>query len=128
MNVEEPGLEDYLQIVPHPMDFGTIRTNLESDSHYTTPESVLSDIALVFDNCYKYNQSGNSVSLAAQQLQKHVLFMLNRQTVFAEEQIGIVAAPTADKYKEEQEIRFGKEEEEEENKKKKKKKEKEKEK
>ena len=37
------------------MDFGTIRNNLKNH-RYADPDEFKSDVMLVFDNCYAYNQ------------------------------------------------------------------------
>jgi hypothetical protein len=56
------GLDDYLDKVKQPMDFGTIMGRLQAgektgwkSSHYQAPADVLSDVSLVFDNCLTYN-------------------------------------------------------------------------
>jgi len=52
------GLLDYPQLVKHPMDLGTIKLRLESNS-YSTIEEVAADIRLVWTNCMTYNQDGS---------------------------------------------------------------------
>ena len=56
------GLDDYLDKVKQPMDFGTIMGRLHAaekpgwkSSHYQAPAEVLSDVELVFENCLTYN-------------------------------------------------------------------------
>lgn len=50
------GLElyDYLDVIKHPMDLGTINQKLR-DKKYKTVEAVLNDIQLIWDNCKLYN-------------------------------------------------------------------------
>ena len=56
------GLDDYLDKVSSPMDFGTIMSRLQEGEkagwkkcHYLKTEDVLRDVQLVFDNCFAYN-------------------------------------------------------------------------
>ena len=56
------GLDDYLDKVASPMDFGTIMSRLQQGEkagwkkcYYSSPEEVLRDVRLVFDNCFAYN-------------------------------------------------------------------------
>ena len=48
-------LQDYLTVVKKPMDFGTIKKNIE-DHVYTDAEEALADCQQVFDNCFLYNK------------------------------------------------------------------------
>lgn len=47
---------DYHLLVKTPMDLQTIRTRLDSMSHYLSNQAVIDDIKLVFSNCYQYNR------------------------------------------------------------------------
>ena len=56
------GLDDYLDKVSSPMDFGTIMSRLQEGEkagwkkcHYLKTENVLRDVQLVFANCFAYN-------------------------------------------------------------------------
>lgn len=50
------GLNDYLDIVKHPMDLGTVRSMLHNKiSTYTTLEAYAHDVSLVFSNSMLYN-------------------------------------------------------------------------
>lgn len=55
------GLLDYPQIIKHPMDLGTIKSNLEAGK-YSSKEEVAADIRLVWTNCMLYNTDGSEVS------------------------------------------------------------------
>ena len=55
------GLLDYLDIVKHPMDLGTIKGRIEA-SKYDTIEDIAFDIRLVWRNCMLYNRDGSEVS------------------------------------------------------------------
>ena len=69
------GLTDYLSIVPHPMDLGTMATRLAADAvavaagggpaFYASPEGVAVDAALTFENCRRYNAPGTPIVAAA---------------------------------------------------------------
>jgi hypothetical protein len=58
---------DYLQIIKHPMDFGTIQKKLEHKPdkgifrQYKDPADFVSDMRLVFDNCRSYNAPNHAV-------------------------------------------------------------------
>ena len=59
----ELGIPDYFQIIKNPMDFSTIKKKL-SNNLYTNFKQFTEDVALTFDNCYKYNGANSSVGLA----------------------------------------------------------------
>ena len=50
-------LFDYPKIIEHPMDFSTIRSKLDQQQ-YTSIETVLDDVQLIYDNCMLYNEEG----------------------------------------------------------------------
>lgn len=52
---------DYFEVIEVPMDFTTIKQKL-TDGQYTTDEQIMSDAALVFANCYAYNQDTHIVA------------------------------------------------------------------
>ena len=56
------GLEDYLDIITHPMDLGTVKKYIEG-KRYKTIEEAASDIRLVWSNCMRYNVDGSEVKL-----------------------------------------------------------------
>jgi hypothetical protein len=53
-------IADYLDVIKHPMDFGTIKKKLYSNA-YASAKEFVGDLDLVFNNCTKYNQSGSEV-------------------------------------------------------------------
>lgn len=62
------GIPDYPTIIKEPMDFGTIRVNLEK-SIYKTHESFADHMRLVFKNAITYNvRRDNPVHIAAREL------------------------------------------------------------
>jgi hypothetical protein len=64
---EELGLVDYLLVVKHPMDLGTVRSKLV-DNMYPTKEHAVVDIRQIWQNAMAYNAPESSVYLVAQQL------------------------------------------------------------
>ena len=61
------GLHDYNQIVKHPMDLGTVKSNL-GKNFYETPVDFASDVRLTFKNAMLYNPKGHEVHELADQL------------------------------------------------------------
>jgi hypothetical protein len=53
-------VEDYHEIIKHPMDFGTVKHKLNM-LEYRTNNEVLSDALLVFENCYTYNKEDTEI-------------------------------------------------------------------
>jgi len=43
------------------MDFGTIRSNLESGTKYMDSADVYKDVQYIWNNCYKYNNKGDYI-------------------------------------------------------------------
>jgi len=59
---------DYFDIIKNPMDFSTIKEQLE-DGIYDAPEEFATDIRLVFKNAFTYNQAGSDICVMAENLQ-----------------------------------------------------------
>ncbi|KAL2904460.1 Bromodomain-containing protein 4B [Bienertia sinuspersici] len=55
------GIPDYFDVIDTPMDFGTIRSNLESGTKYMDSGDVYKDVQYIWDNCYKYNNKGDYI-------------------------------------------------------------------
>lgn len=49
-----------LQIIKRPMDLRTIMNKLKQQL-YDTPQQVVSDTRLIFDNCRIYNENGSEI-------------------------------------------------------------------
>ena len=71
VDIQGLGLGDYLEVVKTPMDLGTIRGRLQAGlgtdwatCHYSTPEQVVEDIQLVWDNCIAYNSRPDEEPIA----------------------------------------------------------------
>jgi len=61
---------DYFEIIKRPLDLGTIRTAL-LHMKYTCNQEVLSDIKIVFGNCYSYNAEDAEEYQCAGRLEKY---------------------------------------------------------
>ena len=61
-------IPDYLTIIKQPMDFKTVRANLEGNA-YTTPEAFAEHMRMVFNNAITYNVArDNLVNIAAREM------------------------------------------------------------
>ncbi|KAL6218386.1 hypothetical protein ACLB2K_011600 [Fragaria x ananassa] len=67
VNVVSLKLHDYYDIIKHPMDLGTVKTNL-SMNVYATPLEFAADVRLTFENAMRYNPRGHEVYNYADQL------------------------------------------------------------
>lgn len=59
----------YNQIITHPMDLGTIKTQIDN-SYYANKDDLIADIQLVWNNAKKFNPKGHGVYDAAEFLEK----------------------------------------------------------
>lgn len=66
---EQLKLFDYPQIVARPMDFNTLKKNL-NDGKFATYEEFLSDLQLIWDNCKLYNMQGSEIYRLAERMEK----------------------------------------------------------
>ena len=71
VDIQGLGLGDYLEVVKTPMDLGTIRGRLQAGlgtdwatCFYSSPEQVIEDIKLVWDNCIAYNSRPDEEPIA----------------------------------------------------------------
>ncbi|KAI3805155.1 hypothetical protein L1987_27265 [Smallanthus sonchifolius] len=55
------GIPDYFDIIKTPMDFGTIRNNLENGLKYMNPADVYKDVQYIWYNCLIYNKEGDYI-------------------------------------------------------------------
>lgn len=62
-------IPDYFDIIKHPMDFGTIKTQLTHGS-YDTIDSFAEDVRLVFFNCRTYNKPDSDIVIMAKVLEE----------------------------------------------------------
>lgn len=71
VDIQGLGLADYLEVVKSPMDLGTIRGRLQAGlatdwvtCAYQSPEKVLEDVKLVWENCISYNSRPDEEPIA----------------------------------------------------------------
>ncbi|KAG9446644.1 hypothetical protein H6P81_012772 [Aristolochia fimbriata] len=69
VDVVELNIPDYFNVIKHPMDLGTIKTNLESGA-YSSPLAFMADVRLTFSNAMTYNPPENGVHIMANTLSK----------------------------------------------------------
>jgi hypothetical protein len=75
VDVVKFNLVDYYGIIKHPMDLGTVKKKLmdgaeTSSQVYKNANQFVSDVRLVFYNCYAYNPGGTDIVLFAQELSR----------------------------------------------------------
>ncbi|CAM8968037.1 unnamed protein product [Rhodiola kirilowii] len=70
VDVEGLGLHDYYQVIDKPMDFSTIKNQIEAmdGTGYKSVRDVCADIRLVFKNAMKYNDDRSDVHVMAKTL------------------------------------------------------------
>ncbi|CAA7019224.1 unnamed protein product [Microthlaspi erraticum] len=70
VNVEGLGLDDYFEIIDEPMDFSTIKNQMEAKdgTGYWHVMQVHADMRLVFENAMKYNEEASDVYYMAKTL------------------------------------------------------------
>lgn len=69
VDVVKLNIPDYLTIIKHPMDLGSIKKKIASGL-YSTPLDFLADVRLTFSNAMTYNPRGHDVHFMAQTLSK----------------------------------------------------------
>lgn len=62
-------LNDYKDIVKRPMDLSTVQLNMQNGV-YNSPHEFVTDVRLIFTNCYRYNSCESDVVKLAQELQQ----------------------------------------------------------
>ncbi|KAL7228728.1 hypothetical protein ACSBR2_007426 [Camellia fascicularis] len=60
VDVEGLGLHDYYEVIDRPMDFSTIKNQMEDGTGYKNVRDICADVRLVFTNAMKYNNDENS--------------------------------------------------------------------
>ncbi|EYB99575.1 hypothetical protein Y032_0121g1017 [Ancylostoma ceylanicum] len=60
VDVEGMNLSDYYDIIPNPMDLGTIKKKLDN-KQYANAQEFAEDIRLVCNNCFKYNPASDII-------------------------------------------------------------------
>ncbi|KAI3409010.1 uncharacterized protein J3R85_019887 [Psidium guajava] len=69
VDVKALNIPDYLDVIKHPMDLGTIKGKMKSGA-YSSPLEFLTDVRLTFSNAMTYNPPSNDVHLMADTLNK----------------------------------------------------------
>ncbi|EEF50952.1 bromodomain-containing protein, putative [Ricinus communis] len=69
VDVVKLNIPDYYTIIKHPMDLGTIKSNICSGL-YSSPLEFLADVRLTFRNAMEYNPKGSDVHIMADTLSK----------------------------------------------------------
>ena len=70
-------IPDYLDVIKQPMDFSTIANKLAAGS-YSALDEWISDVRLVFSNCYTYNRPDNPVYSMGKNLEKSFDAMMKK--------------------------------------------------
>eukprot|EP00262_Sarcandra_glabra_P011457 TRINITY_DN2747_c0_g1_i1.p1 TRINITY_DN2747_c0_g1~~TRINITY_DN2747_c0_g1_i1.p1 ORF type:complete len:380 (+),score=103.08 TRINITY_DN2747_c0_g1_i1:172-1311(+) len=70
VDVEGLGLHDYYEVIEKPMDFGTIRNQMEAKdgTAYKNVREIYADVRLVFKNAMTYNDERSDVHVMAKTL------------------------------------------------------------
>eukprot|EP00116_Pleurobrachia_bachei_P000794 sb/3461056/ len=69
VDIKELNIPDYYTVVHNPMDLGTVKRKLEN-YEYQLGDEALTDIRLVFDNCFLYNKPQDDIFIMAKELEK----------------------------------------------------------
>ncbi|XP_010550189.1 PREDICTED: transcription factor GTE9 [Tarenaya hassleriana] len=69
VDVIKLNIPDYLTVIKHPMDLGTVKSKLTSGT-YSSPLEFAADVRLTFTNAMAYNPPGNDVYIMADTLSK----------------------------------------------------------
>lgn len=65
--------QDYFDVIDTPMDFGTIRNNLESGAKYMNSRDVFKDVQYIWENCFKYNNKGDYIVDLMKRVKKNLM-------------------------------------------------------
>ncbi|XAR52393.1 hypothetical protein NMG60_11020461 [Bertholletia excelsa] len=70
VDVEGLGLHDYYEVIDRPMDFSTIKNQMEAKdgTGYKNVQDICADVRLVFSNAMKYNDENSDVHVMAKTL------------------------------------------------------------
>ena len=61
-------IPDYIDIIPNPMDLGTVRKKLNHNC-YSSVKEFAADMSLIWLNCYKYNGEEHDISKCAKEIE-----------------------------------------------------------
>ncbi|XP_052199900.1 transcription factor GTE6-like [Diospyros lotus] len=70
VDVEGLGLHDYYEVIDRPMDFSTVKNQMEAKdgTGYKNVRDICADVRLVFENAMKYNDEKSDVHVMAKTL------------------------------------------------------------
>ena len=74
VDVRDLGLDDYFDIIKHPIDLSTIKSKLD-DRQYKNVLEFSADLRLMFTNCYRYNAADHDVHKFGKKLQVKLTFI-----------------------------------------------------
>ncbi|XP_057494441.1 uncharacterized protein LOC130779700 isoform X2 [Actinidia eriantha] len=83
------GIPDYFDIICTPMDFGTIRSNLENGVKYKNSSDILRDVQYIWDNCCKYNKKGHYILELMKRVKKNFMKFWTEAGLHMENQLEI---------------------------------------
>ncbi|CAG8384428.1 unnamed protein product [Penicillium salamii] len=76
VNKEE--VTDYYDVIKNPIDLGTMEEILETDvDHYATPQDMVNDLKLMFNNCRFYNDPTSPYYKCADAVEKYMWKLVN---------------------------------------------------
>ncbi|KAJ1939532.1 hypothetical protein FBU59_004089, partial [Linderina macrospora] len=101
--VDTSVITDYLTVIDHPMDLGTMQTKVERNAYYSIDE-FRRDLLLVCDNARKYNGAGSIYATSADRVQDYAVQAIERETVKLE-RVGMTSMPVGAQGREEQVVR-----------------------
>jgi len=70
-------IPDYLTVIKHPMDLSTIMSKIK-ENKYKDINEYISDVELMFNNCFLYNPPNNPVHLSGLALRDYFIEQLRR--------------------------------------------------
>eukprot|EP00040_Diaphanoeca_grandis_P031127 m.185674 g.185674 ORF g.185674 m.185674 type:complete len:1252 (+) comp32239_c0_seq3:330-4085(+) len=77
VDVEALQLHDYHLIIKTPMDLGTVKRKLDNGVYHDA-DVFISDVELVFSNCYKYNPAEHDIVIKCKELHHQFQLLKNK--------------------------------------------------
>ncbi|KAI9271578.1 Bromodomain-containing protein [Phascolomyces articulosus] len=94
VDIMKLNIPDYPKIIKHPMDLNTVDRKL-TNGEYENVEDFISDVRLVFSNCYKFNGPEAMISMLCQNVESAFEKSL-RQMPLSKEPLSPRPSPMAD--------------------------------
>ena len=92
------GLDDYPQIIPKPMDLGTVKQTIERQG-YRNVNDCAADIRLIWSNCKRYNGEGSDFYDLADRLSKQFEELFSKAKAEAKKRDRDAAAAVEDAWR-----------------------------